>query len=572
MNNYLNLIKNLKPYTGRLIFALLLSVIFAVANVLMMPLLKELFEVISNKNIGALNFYIVLAIVLYAIFLITKYLFMYIMANVSNHLIVDLRMLLYKKMHSLSLDFYQKNKTGDILSRFFADIDRIKEAVMINFQEVLPQTLKLIGVTGYLFYLNWKLTLFSIIGIPLFTFLLSKFANKLKKVSTQIQQKTADIAHIVQEVLSNIQIVKAFGMETYEENRFQKENNRSFVANMKSTKVQTTIEPFIGFLQFLIFAAIIWFSGYEVVNGSMNSYQLIAFYTGVFLLIEPILALSRVYTITQQSFSALTRVFIMLAEKPTVVNYPDAKKVPHIRGELQFKNVGFAYDSHRGKVLKDINLKINEGEVVALVGLSGAGKTTLVNLIPRFYDPTEGAVLLDGLDLKKIDLNSLRSHIGIVTQDTVLFRGTILENIRYGNQDANEEEVQQAAVKANAWEFIEKLPDKLLTKVGDRGQKLSGGQKQRLSLARAILRDPKILILDEATSALDSESEKLIQAALKTLMKDKTTVVIAHRLSTIMYAHKIVVLENGQIQEIGTHKELLENKGKYSKLYNLQYK
>lgn len=571
MKDYLRLLSKLKPYRLKLFFSTILAILFAATNVYFLPLVQDIFKVLSTKNTVLVHNYILDAIGLYILYCITKYGQIYIMANVSYSVIVDLRMELYQKLQDLSLDFYQKSKTGDIMSRFFTDVDRVKDALILNFQEVIPQTLRFIGVFGYMFVINWKLSLFSLIGIPIFTYLVSYFGEKIKRISRQIQQKNADITHIVQEMISNIQIIKAYTAESYEMGIFEKENHRGFISMMKSVRISSTLEPLIAFLQFFIFTLIVWYGSYEVASGAFTGPKLGSFFVGLFLLVEPVSMLSKVFTTTQQSLAATDRIFEILDTPSSIQNRLNPLKPAHVKGTLSFEHVSFAYYDGQPDVLKDISLTVEEGEIIAIVGLSGAGKTTFVNLIPRFYDPTQGRILLDGMDLCHIDLSVLRSYIGLVPQESVLFRGTILENIRYGKLTATNEEVLQAAIKANAWEFIEKKQEQLFTKIGDRGQKLSGGQRQRISIARAILKDPKILILDEATSSLDSKSEKLVQDALERLMKNRTTFVIAHRLSTVIHAHKIIVLDNGVIKEIGSHTQLLAQKGLYHKLFKTQF-
>lgn len=570
-SSYIRLIYRLKPYRIKFLISFLLALLFAGANIYFLPLVQYIFREIGNKNVPMLHNYILEAIGVYIIFLATKYGQFYVMADISNRMIIDLRLDLYKKLQLLSSDFYQKWRIGDILSRCFTDMDRVKEGFLLNIQESIPQVLKFLGVLGYMFYINWKLALFSLIGIPIFMSLVSYLSEKIKRISNQIQQKNADITHIVQEAVSNIHIIKAYTAETFEFTQFKKENNRSFVSTMQAIRITTTLEPFIAFMQFFIFALIAWYGSYEVALGAFSGPKLGAFFVGLFLLIEPISSLSKLFTQTQQSMASADRIFEILDIEPSIRNSLTPVVPPHINGKILFKDVCFSYHTDLPYVLKNINLEVQAGEIIAIVGLSGAGKSTLVNLLPRFYDPSSGTILVDGIDLKNIDLLTLRTHIGLVTQEPLLFRGTILENIRYGRLSATNDEIVEAAKKANAWEFIEKKPNQLFSQIGDRGIKLSGGQKQRLSIARAILRDPKILILDEATSALDSKSEKLVQQALVSLMEGRTTFVIAHRLSTIMHAHKIIVLDNGEIKEIGTHKELLALEGIYYKLFKIQF-
>lgn len=573
MKQFLQVFVFLKPYKWRFIGALILGALYSTANVYFMPLARDLIDEIANKRIDNLTNQVLNAIVLYGIRTLTQFWQQFLTSKISLYMSVDIKTYLYHKMQNQSQTFYSKYKLGDLLSRIFSDVDHVRNAIVLTFSKVFPQTLTFISVLGYLFYLNWKLTLFTILVTPIFIQITNWASQRMKKTTHQAQRKSADITHIAQETLSNIKLVQAYTMEDSERNKFKRENMRSAKAILAGLKVKFTSEPIISYIQFIAIAFVIWYGGFEVAKGNLTGSELTAFFTGIMLLIDPIIALSAVYTEVQKAQVSIQRVYEII-DHPNDINYENTPIImPNIKGEVTFNNVSFKYTDTGKDVLKDISFTAKQGKTIALVGLSGAGKTTLINLIPRFYNVSKGNITIDGNSLNDIELKSLRSQISIVPQEDIIFRGTISENVRYGKtkEEVKESDIINALKLANAWEFIEPLPRGIYEKVGDKGRLLSGGQKQRLSIARAILNNPKILILDEATSALDSKSEALVQDALKTLMKDRTSFVIAHRLSTIIHADSILMMEQGRIIEIGTHDELLKNKGSYFELFNIQY-
>ncbi len=571
MSYYLRVLSYFRPYLWHFLFSLGLVLLFTAANIYFLPLTRDIINELNGKDMGHINNQILNAIGLFAIRLATQNAQLYLMTSLSNLIIIDIRLDIYKKLQNLSQSFYSEWKIGDILTRLFNDGDRVREMVMQSFGDVLPQIFTFFGILIYLFFMNWKLTAFTVVSLPIFIAIIGLAAGRLKKNSLQLQRKTADITHVAQETLSNIKAVQASTMEQYEVQRFFDENKSSYTTTMAGIAVKSRIEPLISFLQFCVIGLVVWYGGYEMSNGNMSGANLAAFFTGILLLIDPVLALSKVFNNIQQGLASAQRVFEILDMPLEVETKPDFLPLTHVEGRVQFEKVSFSYQKDDRFAVKDISLDVQTGQTIAFVGLSGAGKSTLASLIPRFYDPTEGRILLDGMDIKDLDIHQLRSFIGVVPQEDVLFRGSVLDNVRYGAPSASEADVKEALVLANAWEFVEQLPGKMYSKIGDRGRKLSGGQKQRLSIARAILRNPKILILDEATSALDSKSEKLVQDALLRLMANRTTFVIAHRLSTIIHAHQIVVMEGGQICEIGRHEDLLQQNGIYARLYQLQF-
>lgn len=570
MAMYWRVLRYLSPYKIQIFFSIVLTLLFTGANVLFLPLTRDLINEITNRNLIHFGNQIFNAVFLWFIRISSQFGQFYVTSWISNRIIIDMQVEVYKKCHSFSQHFYAKWKLGDILTRLFSDSDITRKAIMLSFWEVIPQTCTFIGVLGYLLYLNWQLTLFALVAVPMFIGIIMYFTNLLKRVSQQVQQKTADITHISQESLSNVKLVQAYTMESKEIDRFLRENLRNFKANMTAIRFQATLEPIVAFFHFAVIAAVVYFGGHQMAKGSLTGPALASFFTGIFLLIDPIQALSKVYTTLQQAMVSAKRIFEII-DLPVQLKEIDDPIVKTVQGHVDIKNVSFRYEGATDDVLRDISINAEKGSIVALVGLSGAGKTTLINLIPRFYDPTQGQILIDGIPLTDYSIQSIRQQIALVMQDDILFRGTIMENIRYGSPNATMEEVIVAAKQAQAMEFIDRFPDGLHTKVGDRGRRLSGGQKQRISIARALLRDPKILILDEATSALDSQSEHLVQKALHQLMQNRTTFVIAHRLSTIMHANQIVVMNKGAIVERGSHEQLLAQKGHYSELYQLQF-
>jgi subfamily B ATP-binding cassette protein MsbA len=407
--------------------------------------------------------------------------------------------------------------------------------------------------------------------LPLIAYPIIKIGTRLRKITTETQVKTASLTSLLLETISGIQVVKAFTMEKAESDKFQRENQRFYRLSMKSVKRMNAIRPITELSSLAAVAVVLWFGGREVIHGGLSPGAFIAFMAALLSLIKPIKKLSRIHVVNQQALSATDRIFEILDEKPRVLEARQTCVLQPFKDNVSFENIYFSYDG-TNPVLEDISLIGRRGQIIAIVGPSGAGKSTLVSLIPRFYDPVKGRVLIDGQDIKYVTIKSLRQQIGLVAQETVLFNDTVLENIRYGKQDASMDEIIEASKAANAHDFITGLPKDYDTVIGDRGHNISGGERQRLSIARALLKNPPILILDEATSQLDTESETLVQAALDKLMKNRTVFVIAHRLSTVRQADKIVVLENGMIEGVGTHDQLIESDGLYKKLYDMQFK
>lgn len=494
----------------------------------------------------------------------------FLLAYVSQKAIRDLRNDLYYHLQNMSLSFYQKNKTGELLSRVTNDVGVLQNAIVNGALGLFYEFVTLIGAIVYLFILDLYLTLFVIFALPLIAYIIKFFNKKIRRASRNVQIKLADVSQVLEETLSSIKVVKSFVREEYEFERFSAENDENFRAKVRSEQYGASLTSITEFITAFSFTMILWYGGYQVMHGALEAAELIAFFALLLTIMSPISSLSKLSTTIQQALAAAERVFeIMEISSPRLVEDKNTKamaQLDKVEGRLEFQDVSFAYNKGE-EILNGISFTIEPGQVLALVGPSGAGKTTIADLILRFYQPTKGRILLDGVDISTLNLDFLRSQIGVVPQETVLFSGTLRNNIRYGKLEATNEEIITAAQAANAHDFIVSFPDGYDTIVGERGVGLSGGQRQRVAIARAILKNPRILILDEATSALDTESEVLVQEALNRLMKNRTTLVIAHRLSTIKNADKIIVLSQGRIVESGTHDQLMALGGLYHSLY-----
>lgn len=564
-----------KPYKGRLaagIVSMLLHSFFTLFffNVFH-NLINTIIEDISTgeKGLESLSWIALSMILVYFLKGVTNYGQTYLTSYVAQKAVRDIRADLYAHLQSLSLSFYNKNRTGEMISRLTHDVGILENAIVNGAIGVFYQSIVLIAGIFYLVYLNARLSLLLLVMLPVITVIMKNFNIKIRQVSRRVQIKIADISDVIQETLSAVRVVKSFGREEYEYERFQVENEENFRARVKNAQYDAILSPAIEFLAAIAFTAILWYGGYEVYQGRMNPAALITYFTILLAIAQPLRSLSKLSTTIQQALAASERIFETIDINVHIEEKEDAEVLADVKGKVNFKNVSFAYKEGE-EVLKDINLEVKPGEVVALVGPSGAGKTTLVDLIFRFYDPIEGSIYIDDKDIRELKLASLRKHIGIVPQENILFSGTLKDNIAYGDLTAADEEIIAAAKAANAHDFIMDFPDQYETIVGERGVGLSGGQRQRIAIARAILKDPKILILDEATSALDAESEALVQDALEKLMVNRTTFIIAHRLSTIKNADTIVVLDKGRIVEMGDHDSLMSKRGIYCKLYQGQ--
>ncbi len=560
----------IKDNRMRLFLAMLCMLVMAAATsataFLVKPVLDDIF---FNKNIQMLTLIPVAVIVIYLLRGFGMYGQEYLMSYVGQGIIRRLRNMLYDHIQDLPLSFFHAEKTGVLMSRITNDVNIIKSMVSTAVTSVLRDCFTIIGLTGVIFYRDWKLALYAIIILPIAFLPIVQFGRRVRRVSTGCQESMADLSSFLHETFSGNKIVKAFGMEPYEKQRFHEKTFSLFQLEMKAVIARSLSSPIMEFLAGLGIAFIIWYGGYRVISGESTAGTFFSFMAAVLMLYDPVKKLSNLNNSIQEGLAAADRAFDIIERKPDIQEIDNPVDIPFRPHSVSFENVGFSYDET--PVLKHINLTVNAGEILALVGMSGGGKTTLVNLIPRFYDITHGVIRVDETDIRNASLKSLREQIAIVTQEPILFNDTISNNIAYGNPLAPFQDIVAAAKAAFAYDFIERLPMQFDTSIGELGSRLSGGEKQRLCIARALLKNAPILILDEATSSLDSESEMLVQKALENLMKGRTTFVIAHRLSTIGYASRIIVIVNGEIIERGSHEDLMAKQGEYCKLYEMQF-
>ncbi len=570
--DYGRLLRYARPYTRRMVLALTALTLATLLGLTMPLVVRNVVDVVFvEKDLTLLNRFTLLLALIFLTQAVFSFVNRYNMAYVGERVVADLRQQLYRHLVSLSLRFFAERRTGEIVSRVTNDVTTLQSAVTDNIVSLLQQSLTLVGGVIFLFWLDWRLTSVILLGIPLVTLTMVYLGRKIRRAATLVQDRLAEASAVVEESIGGIRIVKSFAREAYEISRFNTKIEQTFGAAMQRVKITAILAPTIGFMAFMSITVTIWFGGYEVIQGRLTPGELVAYLIYTLLVAGPIAAFSGLYGQFQSALGATERLFELLDTQPDIADAPDASHIPTIIGRVRFENVSFEYDSTI-PVLRQISVEVQPGQVVALVGPSGAGKTTLVNLIPRFYDVTAGRITIDGRDIRQVTSLSLREQIGIVPQETLLFSESIGENIRYGKLEASQAQIEAAARAANAHQFIMDTPAGYDTLVGERGIKLSGGQRQRVAIARAILKDPRILILDEATSSLDSESEQLVQEALERLMRNRTTFVIAHRLSTITKADWILVLDSGYIVEQGTHADLLKQGGLYHKLHAMQFK
>ncbi len=491
---------------------------------------------------------------------------------IEQRVIKDLRDQTYAHILMLPLGFFGRMQTGNLISRVTNDINSLNVAVNKSFTKIIRDPIVIVIFITLLVSISWKLTLLALIVFPVTALMITKVGQSLKRKSRRVQERIADVTTVLQETISGIKVVKAFSMEPYEKDKFEKKTNTHFKAVLRQARLNRLSTPLSETLGIGIMVAVLWFGGQLVLTGELlSSEDFIRFIAVLFSVMEPIKSLGQVNNNIQIALASGKRIFEILDEPVIIDDAPDAIEKTEFSDAIEYRNVLFSYKPDSDLILKGINLSVKKNQKVAFVGSSGAGKTTLVNLLPRFYDVTDGQILIDGVDIRRIKLRNLRQLMGIVTQEVILFNDTVANNIAYGMDNYSREEIEKAAHLANAYDFIKEMPEGFETMIGERGTRLSGGQRQRISIARAILKNPPILIFDEATSSLDSESEKLIQSAIENLMKDRTVLMIAHRLSSIVNADNILVLENGKVTDTGTHQELLQRSERYKHLYELQF-
>ena len=552
--------------------ALLCTMLAAGGNLYLPWIFRDMIDKVLNaKDYYMLNMISASIVVIFLLRGIFLYGQNYLMSFVGQHVIIDIRSEVFRKLQRLSMSFYDKNKTGTIMSYVTNDVNALQGAMVDNTIELVTEGIILIGSVCAMVYLDWKLTLFTILTFPVVLYFMNFFGKKIRRSGGQIQAATADITSVLQESVSSARVVKSFVREQYEIDRFERENEVNLKANLKNAKYMATLSPTIEFVAALGVTLILWYGGNNVIAGETTAGSLVAFLAYAVNISNPIKRITRVSGHIQKALAAAQRVFDVLDLPEEVKDLPDAKALPAVTGSVSFEHVTFSYNAG-DEILHDLSFEAKPGQAIGLVGPSGAGKSTVASLLPRFYDCDAGTIRIDGTDIRHVTLDSLRNQVGIVPQETILFNGSVYDNILYGRLDATKEEIEEAAKAANAHDFIMELPDGYSTMLGDRGVNISGGQRQRIAIARAILKDPRILVLDEATSALDTESERVVQEALNRLMVGRTSIIIAHRLSTIKNADRILVLDKGKLAEDGTHEELMAKNGLYAHLYQIQYR
>ncbi len=571
MNVFLRLLRYLKPYWRWVVMSFVCLLLLTILNLLPPLFQKQIIdEVIGKRLLDRLSLLIWGLIGVYALTRLLNFGEQYLRHVLGERFILDFRVLLYDYLQRLSISFFENQQTGEIMSRITNDVNALEEFVTHSVGFLIIDLLRLVGTAIILFAIDWQLALLTLFPVPILAVAMRLFNTRVRPIYRQIRDRLGDINAELQDNISGIRVIQAFGQEGHELDRFTQRSTRYYEERVRGIRYWATFFPAMGFVASLGVVIVLGFGVYRVLSGALTLGGLVAFISYVSSFYEPINRLVQTDNIVQQAIAAGERVFELLDTVPEIEDAPDAIELPAIQGAIVFEGVSFRYGTGE-EVLRDVSFQMQPGQVVALVGPSGAGKTSIANLIPRFYDPTSGQVTVDGHDVKEVKLVSLRRQVAVVLQDTFLFNGTVRDNVVYGQPDASEDEMIAAAKAAYAHDFIVNLPQGYETEIGERGVKLSGGQKQRLALARAILTDPRILILDEATSSVDAEAEYLIQQALEKVLEGRTALVIAHRLSTIRHADKIIALEDGRIVEVGDHRQLLARGGLYSQMYRRQY-
>jgi len=570
MKEFRKILKYARPYTKSLVFAFICLTLTSLVNLVLPLIVRNMINAVvilkDSQILDGLAWDLFFVIILQAVFAVTHN---YVFGFVGHRMTTDFRIEFFSHIQSLSLRFFQERRVGEILSRMNNDISVIQNALVSIPVALLRQSITLIGAMAIILYLNWKLTGLILLILPPLMIFARVFGKRLRLFSEKLQDQVAQAVVVLEEVASSIKIVKSFTRENYERERFKKEIETAFERAVDKLKISSFFGPFILSLTFMVSAVLIWYGGYQVMSGVTTPGELAAFFLYALIVAGPIGTFVRLYTQIQEASGAIRRVYEILDTAPAIDNPENPIFLENITGRIQFENVSFGY-RQEFEILHNISFDVRPGQTVALVGPSGAGKSTVIKLLHRFFDASQGSIRLDEHDIRSLDRKSFLNQIALVPQETLLFGGTVKENILYGKLDATDQELEDAAKKANAHDFIVDLENGYETIVGEKGAKLSGGERQRIAIARAILKNPKILVLDEATSSLDNCSEALIQEAVEKLMEGRTTFIVAHRLSTIHKADQIIVLEKGRVVETGQHEELMNNKNLYYNLYKLK--